>query len=136
MGESSRGDIWIGVGLLAFCGFAALRTIRIPSVATGTSAGPDFVPWLMIASISLLSAALILRALGQRKLRPLAAQNTPEDQDDAIDLTMQRNTALRIAAFVALLISYAALFMPLGYFATTITVFIAGMALLGERRPL
>lgn len=54
---ASRSDIWAGIGLLAFCGFVAWRTLLVRTVASGTIAGPVFVPWLMIGGLSLLAIA-------------------------------------------------------------------------------
>ncbi|MBO0906068.1 tripartite tricarboxylate transporter TctB family protein [Jiella sonneratiae] len=133
---SRRTDIWIGAGILAFCAFAGWRTLRIPAVATGTSAGPNFVPWLMIGGIVVLTLALMLRsAVAQRSAVPqdLAAATTPSDPNDAAGGAPSGTTLRRMAVFALLLVAYAAFFMPVGYLATTAVVFVAGMALLGER---
>lgn len=129
-------DIWIGGGLLAFCVFAAWRTLRIPAVGTGTSAGPAFIPWLMIGAIVVLALAMMARAAVTGRAATPKADNSPEDQDDVAGTRAGRGAMIRIAVFVALLVAYAALFMTLGYLVTTLVVFISGMFLLGERRPL
>ncbi|KAA5604193.1 tripartite tricarboxylate transporter TctB family protein [Roseospira marina] len=143
-----RADTWIGFGLLATVAFMAWRTLRIPSVATGTSAGPDFIPWVMIGGIAVLSFVLIIRAqIAARKAAPDAA--TPQadssgsasgsaaaDADvaaEGLDPALARRITLRIFAFIALLVGYAAVFMQVGYLASTCGVFIIGMYLLGER---
>lgn len=129
-------DIWIGAGLLIFCGLVGWRTLRIPSVATGTSAGPDFVPWLMIAGIVLLSLVMMSRAVVAARsaaAAPAVMAGAAPDSQDTAGGTVDRRVALRIAIFIVLLVAYSALFMTLGYLATTVAVFIGGMALLGER---
>lgn len=124
-----RADATIGWGLLALCAFAAWRTLRIPSVATGTSAGPNFVPWLMICAIVILSVAMIVRQILNRPAPSLSDSEDVQAQRSRI-----KGILWRLAAFTLLLVIYAVLFMPLGYLPTTIIVFIAGMFLLGEKR--
>lgn len=114
-----KSDIWIGTGLLAFCAFAAWRTLRIKSQAGGTVAGPSFLPWLMIAAIAALSVWMILRALRQT---------------DAAQIPLPDRTTLgRMAMFTLALIAYAAAFMPVGYLISTVIAFVAVLWLFGER---
>nr|CAD6628411.1 tripartite tricarboxylate transporter TctB family protein [Rhizobium sp. TCK] len=132
--RQTRSDMVIGAGLLAFSAFAAWRTLKIPSSGGGnTIANASFLPWMMIGAIGLLAIALIVRA------------TRPADVDHAIvqagagrEEKYRPNTAnlLRILAFVILLTAYAAAFMTVGYLPATFVVFVAGMLLMGERRPL
>lgn len=125
----AHSDFRIGCGLLGFCAFATWRTLRIPQVGTGTSAGPDFVPWLMIGMILVFA----LWMMGRAVLSGTPAAPSQADRDAA---KASRNALIRIGIFVVLLVAYAACFMTLGYVATTLVVFVSGMLLLGERRPL
>lgn len=117
-----RADVWLGLVLLAFCSVAGWWTLRIPSVGTGTAAGPSFIPWIMIVGIAILSVAMMLRAL-------LRAEPAAEEGQGV----SSRATLLRLGVFVVLLVAYAGLFLSVGYLTTTIVVFIAGMFVLGER---
>ncbi|MWP38008.1 tripartite tricarboxylate transporter TctB family protein [Rhodobacter sphaeroides] len=118
---ASRSDIWAGIGLLAFCGFVAWRTLLVRTVASGTIAGPVFVPWLMIGGLSLLAIALILRSI----LRGSSAVELPT-----------RRTLVRMGLLALLLVAYAAAFEPLGYLVSTLVTFVLGLLLFNERRPL
>ena len=117
----SKADIWIGAGLLAFCGFASWRTLYVKQGFSATAAGPSFVPWLMIGGIAALSLVLIARALMR------------EADPDARVLMPGRRTLAAMGAFAVLMVGYAAAFMPLGYLPSTIVTFILGLLLLGER---
>ena len=119
----SKSDMWIGAGLLAFCAFAAWRTLEIRQVVSTTVAGPSFVPWLMIGGTALLSCALILRSLKNLHANGEVAEVSLPD----------KATFKKIAAFVALLIAYAAAYFPIGYIPATLVAFIAGLWLVGER---
>lgn len=120
--DDRRSDAIIGMGLLAFCAFAAWRTLKIKIGAGASIAGPAFLPWLMIAGVTVLSVLMILRALRREHGNTI---NLPD-----------RAALGKIAVFVALLVGYAAAFMPLGYLASTLTVFVIGLWLFGERRIL
>ena len=124
--QARRGDLWIGGGLLVFCGLAAWRSLRIKSQISSTIAGPSFLPWIMIAALTLLAISLILRAL---------RQGLRQRSDLRIEMP-DRGTLLRMAAFAILLACYAAAFMPVGYIPSTLAVSFIGLILLGERRPL
>ncbi|WP_253383469.1 tripartite tricarboxylate transporter TctB family protein [Notoacmeibacter sp. MSK16QG-6] len=113
--------MWIGCGLLAFCGFASWRTTFIKQGFNPGAAGPSFVPWLTIALIGMLSLVLIVRAL---RMENEAAANI------AIP---GRRVLLAMAGFTFLMIGYAASFMPIGYLPSTLATFILGLLLLGER---
>ncbi|WP_142846081.1 tripartite tricarboxylate transporter TctB family protein [Telmatospirillum sp. J64-1] len=114
-------DFWISIGLLAFCAFAAWRTSLLPSMGTGTQAGPTFFPWLMIGGMALLSAAMLVRSL-------VAGSTKGEGSE------IGARTLLRIGAFLLLMLAYAFSFVYLGYIVSTVAVFILGMLFLGERR--
>ncbi|WP_236545093.1 tripartite tricarboxylate transporter TctB family protein [Tropicimonas marinistellae] len=120
--DERRSDTVIGMGLLAFCVFAAWRTLKVKVQAGSTIAGPSFLPWLMIVAISILSIVMILRAMRREHG---ATVSVPD-----------RAALVKIAIFVALLVAYAAAFMPLGYLVSTAAVVIAGLWLFGERRIL
>ncbi|WP_427029189.1 tripartite tricarboxylate transporter TctB family protein [Halomonas sp. H2] len=117
-------DVWISLFLLAFCGFAASRTLLLTAKSTGTSAGPTFIPWLMIGAVSLLSIGLLVRALWCSNLAK------------EVNTLPARSTLILIALFAALLSVYAAAFVAVGYLVSTLIVFVLGMVLLGERRVL
>lgn len=112
-------DIWIGGGLLAFCAFAAWRTLKIRAQASSTIAGPAFLPWIMIFAIAILSVWLILRAMRSKT-------------DQGIEMP-DRATLINMGLFALLLVGYAAAFMPLGYIPTTLVTIFLGLWLFGER---
>ncbi|RLQ88871.1 tripartite tricarboxylate transporter TctB family protein [Notoacmeibacter ruber] len=119
--RQAKADLWIGCGLLVLCGFAGWRTTFIkPGFNPGVT-GPDFLPWLVIGLIGLLSFALIVRAL--------------RAGGDATDETVMpgKRTLLAMGAFALLMVGYAAAFMPIGYLPSTLATFVIGLLLLGER---
>ncbi|WP_319533599.1 tripartite tricarboxylate transporter TctB family protein [uncultured Cohaesibacter sp.] len=131
-----RGEIAVASGLLIGCVVFSIFTLRIPTVATGTSAGPAFVPWLMLACLAVFAIIIIGKSiLDAPEPEPNDQAVVAECQDKLGDETA-KGTYLRIFFFIGLLVAYASLFMTLGYFATTLAVFIAGMFLLGERKLL
>lgn len=120
---SRKSDVRIGIGLLMFCSFAAWRSLLVSSAGVGATAGPTFVPWIMIAGISLLSVAMIVRALAERSAK-----------DERTLVMPDQATLKRMAIFAVLLIAYAVAFMKVGYLASTLVVFALGLWLFGERR--
>ena len=121
--RESKSDVWIGGGLLAFCGFAAWRTLLIKKGFSSSVAGPSFVPWLMIGGITILALILLLRGLRQTKAGIGNAIPMPD-----------KRTLLSMLAFVVVLIAYSAGFFTVGYIPATLIAFIAGLWLLGERK--
>ena len=126
-------DVIVGCGLLAFSAFAAWRSLNIGGRSIGTVAGPSFLPWIMIGAIVLLSLALIVRS--RLAAAPAGAPDLPEAEPAPEDGSARRNL-IRIGIFAVLLVAYSAAFMAVGYIISTLVVFIAGMLLMGERRPL
>lgn len=126
--RESKADIWIGGGLLAFCGFAAWRTLRIREGFTTSVAGPSFVPWIMVGATALLACLLILRAV--RRQRAAGAEGV------AVIAMPDRRTLLRLGAFALLLAGYSVAFFPIGYLPATLAAFVLGLLLIGERKPL
>lgn len=127
-------DAVIGCGLLAFSAFAAWRSLRIGGQSVGTIAGPSFLPWLMIAAIVLLSIALLMRARRAAvAASPEVGPVTTKQEDDA---ALGKRNLWRIWIFAAMLVAYSAAFMPVGYLPATYAVFVIGMLLMGERKPL
>lgn len=59
--REQKADLWIGSGLLLFCGFAGWRATYIKQGFNSSAAGPSFVPWLVIGLVSVLSVLLIVR---------------------------------------------------------------------------
>ena len=114
-------DVLIGLGLLAFCVFAAWRTLKVKVPPEATIAGTSFVPWLMIGGIVLLSLALIARAALQS-----ASASTVSLPD--------RATLVRMGLFTLLMVAYAFAFMTVGYIASTLAVFVVGLVLFRETR--
>ena len=78
------------------------------------------------------SRALLLAAAATLLLGLLAGSPAPAQGIEMPD----RATLGRMAVFLAILIAYAAAFMTLGYLPSTLAVFVAGLWLFGERRPL
>lgn len=120
--RESRSSIYIGSGLLSFCGFAAWRTAMVKAQATNTVAGPTFLPWLMIGLIAALSVAMIIRSLNSSK-------------EERLIHMPGRKLLVRMGMFTILLVGYAAAFMPLGYLPSTLITFCIGLYLVGEKRP-
>ncbi|PHR56252.1 MAG: C4-dicarboxylate ABC transporter permease [Robiginitomaculum sp.] len=110
--------------MLAFCGFAVWRTLSIKQGFSSSIAGPSFVPWLMIGLISILSAILIFQGISAGK----------EGGKDSVIHFPDKQTLLTIAAFVVLLVLYAAAFFPIGYIPATLVTFVIGLWLIGERK--
>ncbi|WP_088736290.1 MULTISPECIES: tripartite tricarboxylate transporter TctB family protein [unclassified Thioclava] len=123
--NEGKSDIWIGFGLLALCAFAAWRSLLVRTVETGTIAGATFMPWLMIGGLAILALVMIARALRRGGLTGGAQIDMPD-----------RGTLVRMGLLTVLLIAYAAAFMTLGYLASTVIVFVLGLLLFRERRPL
>lgn len=119
-----KADIWIGSGLLAFCAFAAWRTLHIKQVTSPALAGPSFMPWVMIVAVSILSICLMGR--GGQRLRAEASS----DQIVRADWS----ALMKIGAFVVLLVAYAAAFYSVGYIPSTLVTFVIGLWLIGERK--
>ncbi|MGO4852100.1 tripartite tricarboxylate transporter TctB family protein [Phaeovulum sp. W22_SRMD_FR3] len=114
-----RSDIVIGAALLVFCGFAAWRSLKIPSRGGSSLAGPAFLPWIMIAAVAVLSVWMILRAW---------------KRNSDLQIEMPDGATLRRMGLLALVfVAYAAAFMPVGYLISTVAVFIAALWLFGER---
>ena len=119
-------DFWIGLILLAFCAWAAMLTTDISGGGTGTEAGPNFFPWVMIVGIAILSAALLARSL----LRAQPQQGTADG-----DRTSLRMLA-KLGFFLLLMLIYAACYVEAGYLISTGVFFVVAMLALGERRIL
>jgi putative tricarboxylic transport membrane protein len=124
--DSRKSDILIGAVILTFCSFAAWRTALVRAAPTGTVAGPAFVPWLVIASLVVLSLWLIARALLRYRLG---------NSEKPIELPA-RGTLIRMGFFSLLMVAYAAAFMKVGYLPSTWVAFVLGLVLFGERRIL
>lgn len=120
--NQAKSDRWIGFILLGVCVFVAWNTIGMRGQAGNTIAGTAFVPWIMIGSLAIFSIALILRSF-------------KEPIGDFIEMP-SKATFIKMIAFTAILITYAAVFMSVGYLLSTYVVFVVGLALFGERKPL
>lgn len=125
--HSGKNDIVIGAALLGFCGYAAIQTLEVRAVSSGTVAGPTFVPWLVICLVSILSITMIVRAL--LRMRSTTFQDTPV-------VLPERGTLVRMALFSLLMVVYAGAFMTVGYLPSTLVAFTVGLILFGERRLL
>ncbi|MBM3604139.1 MAG: tripartite tricarboxylate transporter TctB family protein [Alphaproteobacteria bacterium] len=123
--DPRRSDAFIGLGLLALCGFMAWQTSLIRSVGSGGAAGPTLVPWIMIAGTALLSLLMIVRALRR-----------PAGPEENAPMMPSWGTLGRMTLFFLMLIGYAVAFSTLGYLGSTLIVFVAGLWLFGERRLL
>ncbi|MFC6489297.1 tripartite tricarboxylate transporter TctB family protein [Nitratireductor sp. GCM10026969] len=122
--DSRKSDVVIGLIVLAFCGFAAWRTLYVSAAPSGTAAGPAFVPWLVIGLIALLAVALMARAVLRYRT------GNPEEPI----VFPGRGTVFRMGLFAVLMVAYAAAFMRVGYIPSTLAAFVAGLLLFGERR--
>ena len=121
-GMQRTSDFWIGIIILAFCGFASILTLDISSQGTGTTAGPSFMPWLMIVLSTILAVALVARGFKSKEIA---------------DASLVFNGAIlgKLGLFFGLMLLYAYVFTILGYLVSTIAFFIIAMLALGERRP-
>lgn len=122
--QQSKSDVWIGCGILALCGVAAWQTLNIKQGFSTSIAGPSFLPWLMIAAITVLSLIMILRGL--KSLRA--------DGPGKMVQLPQKHTMISMIAFIALLVVYAIAFYHIGYIPATLATFITGLWLIGERK--
>lgn len=120
--NQAKSDRWIGFILLGLCGFIAWNTIGIRGQSGSTIAGSSFVPWIMIVSLIILALALILRSLNAPKTASIEMPS--------------KATFIKMLFFTAILITYAAVFVSVGYLLSTYIVFVAGLALFGERKPM
>lgn len=119
--NQAKSDRWIGFALLGLCAFTTWNTIGMRGQASNTIAGTSFVPWIMIASLTLLSLILIFRSYR-------TSSNLQIEMPS-------KTTFIKMAIFTVILIVYASLFMTVGYLISTYIVFVAGLALFGERKP-
>jgi putative tricarboxylic transport membrane protein len=58
-----KADTVIAFMLLAFCGFYAFLTAKLPDRNLPNTLGSAFMPWVLTASLSLLSVLLLLKGL-------------------------------------------------------------------------
>lgn len=116
-----NGDFWISLGLLVLSAIAAALTMEVPSQGTGQGAGPNFIPWLMVAGIALFSLALLWRSQRQAA----AALARPGAR-----------LLAQLGGFLLLMLAYAVAYEPVGYIVSSLVFFVAALLLLGERRLL
>jgi len=116
-----NGDFWLSLGLLGFCAVAASLTLDVPTRGTGGTAGPDFVPWLMIGGISFFSLILLWRS--QRAGAASAA--APKGR-----------VLAQLGGFLLMMLAYAAAYEPVGYLISSVVFFVVALLVLGERRLL
>ncbi|EHM53300.1 tripartite tricarboxylate transporter TctB family protein [Cardiobacterium valvarum] len=123
--RESRADLYISIGMLVFCVFAAIATAQLKTPPGGSIAGPAFMPWIMVVLLGLGSAGLLVRALWQEKT------------GDSGSIALPGRRVLRqMVLFVLLMIAYAVTLMPVGYIWTTAATLLLGLLILGERKPL
>lgn len=120
-------DCGLAILLLAFCAFAAWRTTLVPSSGAGSQAGPDFLPWIAIIGIALLSVGLLIR--GVRTPVQVSEKSSAEGSKISYATVV-------LVLFIILMIAYAISFERIGYLPSTLATFVIGMLLLRERRPL
>lgn len=97
----------------------------MPSTGAGSQAGPDFLPWITIIGIALLSLGLLIR--GMRT--PAQVSEKP-----SIERSKFSYATVVLVLFVVLMIAYAIAFERIGYLPSTLVTFVIGMLLLRERR--
>ena len=114
-------DFWISIGLLVLSAVAAALTTEVPSQGTGQGAGPNFVPWLMVAGVALASLVLLWRSQRQA---PAAQART------SVKMLAQ------LGGFLLLMLAYAAAYEPVGYIISSLVFFVVALLVLGERRLL
>ena len=56
-------DLIISIILIAFIGFYAFLTINLPARNLPNTLGSDFMPWILVICLSLLSILLLLKAI-------------------------------------------------------------------------
>lgn len=56
-------DLIISIILIAFIGFYAFLTINLPARNLPNTLGIDFMPWILVICLSLLSILLLLKAI-------------------------------------------------------------------------
>ncbi|WP_114010600.1 tripartite tricarboxylate transporter TctB family protein [Cohaesibacter intestini] len=121
-----KSDLVIALGLLVFCAVAALFTPDIKNGMSSSAAGPRMIPWMMIGGVAVLSCILVLRST-------LAYKRDQQADEVRVEVPVGRSLLI-FAAFILLLVAYAASFFPIGYIPATLVTFVAGLWLMGERR--
>jgi putative tricarboxylic transport membrane protein len=58
-----KADLIISILLIAFIGFYAFLTINLPARNLPNTLGVDFMPWILVICLSLLSILLLLKAI-------------------------------------------------------------------------
>ena len=115
-------NIVAGTGLLAFSAWYAWLAAGLPERSLPNTPGPSFFPFVVIALVAVLSAALVIKGAmalraGGETTRPAAASRLP---------------ALTIAAFFV----YLAALPFAGFIVASIVFFAVLMLLYGSRKPL
>ena len=120
--RENRADLFISIGLIVFCVFAAVQTAQLRTPPSNSIAGPAFMPWIMVILIGLSSLMLLGRSLARQK------------QGASATLTVPGKAVLgKMAAVVVIMLAYALMLMPLGYIWSTLIVVAVGLLVLGER---
>ena len=116
-------DTWLALAFLTFCGFAAWQITLLPTgVGNRYIMGPSFFPTVLTAAIALLALALLARSL----LRANAVKAIKP---------INSSTRFNLVAFLVLLGAYALAYERLGFLVSSCIAMVAGLFLLGERRP-
>lgn len=115
-----NGDFWVSLCLLGGCAAAASLTLDVPGQGTGGTVGPDFLPWLMIGGISILS----LRLLWRSQAAAVGVASAPP----GVRLLAQ------LGGFFLMMLAYAAAYEPVGYIVSSLVFFVVALLVLGERR--
>ena len=115
-------NIAAAIGLLAFTGWYAALTSRLPERAImPNTPGPSFFPWLITAGLCALSIALLVQGITRLK-RTNGAAAEPHDF---------KTPVLALASFAI----YLAALPYLGFVAASVLFFAALMWLFGARNP-
>lgn len=118
---SRNSDFWLSLIGLVVSAIAAALTVDVPGGGTGGTAGPSFLPWLMIGGIALFSLILMWRS---QRLAPAA------------QAPFGARLLAQIGGFLALMLAYAWAYEPVGYLISSLVFFVVALLLLGERRLL
>ena len=114
-------DLIISIILIAFIGFYAFLTINLPARNLPNTLGIDFMPWILVICLSLLSILLLLKAIFGR---------TVEKGDSTISL----KEGLGVLFLTAIIFVYVKAICLFGFIIIT-PIFIAALMLFtGSRK--
>ena len=114
-------DFWMSFVVLGFCAVASSLTLDVPTMGTGGTVGPNFLPWLMIGGMSLFALILLWRS---------------QRQAPAAQSPFGARLLAQLGGFLLLMLVYAWAYEPIGYLVSSVVFFVVALLVLGERRLL